>query len=55
MYSFDVAGHLVEVFGQLADFRRATHRRTLMKFAAADGSRGSHKAAHGAADSDGKK
>jgi len=33
---FDIAGHLVEVFGQLADFRSPAHRRALMKFTAAD-------------------
>ena len=43
---FDVARHVVEGFGQLADFRGAAHRRALMKFAAADGARGSGQAAN---------
>ena len=50
----DVAGHHVEVFGQLADFRGAAHRRALVKFAAADGARGRGKAANRFADADGK-
>ena len=47
---FDVAGHLVEVFGQLADFRGAAHRRPLVEFTAADGARGSRQAANRSAD-----
>ena len=34
---FDVAGHVVECFGQLADFRGALHGGSLVKFTAADG------------------
>ena len=39
-------GHVVERFGELADFRRAAHRHALVKFGAADRSRGLHQAAN---------
>ena len=35
----DVAGHLVEILGELADFQRSSRYGPLMKFAAADGAR----------------
>ena len=50
----DVAGHAVESFGQLADFRGALHRRALVKFAAADGQRGGGQSPNRRADADGK-
>jgi len=46
----DVAGHLVEVFSELADFRSPAHGRALVKFAAADCARGGRQAANGSAD-----
>ncbi len=49
---FDIAGHFVEVFGQLADFRSAAYRRALMEFTTADGARGCGETADGPADSD---
>src|SRR5712692_4096384 len=52
---FDVAGHLIEVFRELADFRGSAHGRTLMKFAAADGSRRGRQSANRAADADSEK
>ena len=51
---FDVAGHAVERLGQFADFRRALHRRALVKFAAADGQRGSGEGPDRRADADGE-
>ena len=51
---FDVAGHLVEVFGEFADFGGAAHRSTLMEFTAADGAGGGGQAANRAADADGE-
>ncbi len=50
----DVVGHVVEGFGQFADFRRALHRRALVKFSAADGPRGGGQCANRRADADGK-
>src|SRR5262249_4670395 len=52
---FDVAGHFVEIFGQLADFRGAAHRRALMEFASADGWCGRGKTPCWAADADREK
>src|SRR4029077_3705196 len=47
---FDVAGHLIEIFGELADFGSATNRGALMKLAAADGSGGSGQTVNWLAD-----
>ena len=46
----DVAGHLVEVFREFADFGSAAHGRALVKFAAADRARGGRQTADGPAD-----
>src|SRR5579883_3154576 len=51
---FDVAGHQVEVFGQFADFGGAAHGSALVKFAAADGARGSGQRTNRRADAHGK-
>ena len=51
----DVAGHVVEVFGQFADFGGARNGRALVKFAAADGARGGGQRANRRADADGEK
>ena len=51
----DVAGHLIESFGQLADFRGAFDLHALVKFSAADGARGFDQAADGASDAEGEK
>src|ERR1700730_5673667 len=47
----DVAGHFVEIFGELADFGGAANGGTLVEFAAADSAGGVGKPANGAADS----
>ena len=48
----DVAGHLIEGFGELADFGGAAHLHALVKFGAADGARGFDQAANGAGDAE---
>src|SRR5262249_50165381 len=50
----DVAGHLVEVFGQLADFRGAAYGRALVKLTTADGTRGRGQATDRRTDADGE-
>src|SRR5579859_3011571 len=51
---FDVAGHLIEIFGEFADFRSAADFGALVKFTAADGASGSREAANRMADGDGE-
>ena len=46
----DIAGHLVEGFGKLADFGGAGHGHAFMKFGAADGADGFDEAANRAGD-----
>jgi len=48
----DVAGHLVEVFGELADFGGAANGGPLVEFTAADGAGGCGQSADGLADTD---
>src|SRR5215467_1137066 len=52
---FDVAGHFVEVSGQLGDFKRTTHRGALVEFPAADSPRGAGKSADRFADAHSEK
>ena len=51
----DVAGHLVESFGEFADFRGAAHFHAFVKFRAAHRARGLHQAANGARDAEGER
>ena len=52
---FDVAGHVIEGFGKLADFPGAFDSDAFVKFGAADGAHGFHQAANGARDAEGEK
>src|SRR5579864_6850488 len=52
--TLDIAGHVVESFGELADFGGAAHFDALVKFSAADSARGKYEAANRARDSDGE-
>ena len=52
---FDVPGHLVEIFSQLADLRCAANLGALMKFTPADGAGGSSKPVNRLADGHRKK
>src|SRR5580704_12187387 len=51
----DVASHVIESFGKLADFGGAADFYPLMKFRAAHGVNGKDKSANWASDSDGEK
>ena len=46
----DVAGHLVEVFSELADLGSTTYKRALVEFAPADGASGRRQTANRPAD-----
>ena len=50
----DVAGHVIEGFGQFANFRGATDHDAFVKFRPAHGASGFHQAADGARDAERK-